>query len=145
MIPSALFSVLSDIGTPFSLDSSRSRISVARSALSAPVLRAHDKDPPLTSRYHVRSIPPGIRASAGFDSGRRDCGDLNGMGEPAAGEPVDLFLPANIARQFVGISVGIGRHPRQKLLQIQMVMELGGYRPGAPTAFAKASADKTSG
>ena len=30
------------------------------------------------------------------------------MGEPAAGEPVDLFLPANIARQFVGISVGIG-------------------------------------
>jgi len=67
------------------------------------------------------------------------------MGEPAAGEPVDLFLPANIARQFVGISVGIGRNRRQKLLQIQMVMELGGYRPGAPTAFAKASADKTSG
>jgi len=25
---------------------------------------------PLTSRYHVRSIPPGIRASAGFDSSR---------------------------------------------------------------------------
>jgi hypothetical protein len=30
------------------------------------------------------------------------------MGEPAAGAPVDLFLPANIARQFVGIPVGIG-------------------------------------
>jgi hypothetical protein len=32
------------------IGSSRSRISVARSALSAPALRAHDKDPPLTSR-----------------------------------------------------------------------------------------------
>jgi hypothetical protein len=39
--------------------SSRSRISVARSALSASASRAHDKDPPLTSRYHVRLIPPG--------------------------------------------------------------------------------------
>jgi hypothetical protein len=26
------------------------------------------------------------------------------------GRPVDLFLPANIAGQFVGISVGIGRN-----------------------------------
>jgi hypothetical protein len=50
------------------------------------------------------------RVSAGFDSGQSDCGNQNGMGEPAAGEPVDLFLPANIARQFVGISVGIGRN-----------------------------------
>ena len=63
------------------------------------------------------------------------------MGEPAAGEPVDLFLPANIARQFVGISVGIGRNRRQKLLQIQMVMELGGYRPGAPDGHPPSSAN----
>jgi hypothetical protein len=54
--------------------SSRSRISVARSALSASASRAHDKDPPLTARYHVRPIPPGIRVSAGFDSGLGDCG-----------------------------------------------------------------------
>jgi hypothetical protein len=44
-----------------------------------------------------------------------DCGDQNGMGVPAAGELVDLFLPTNIARQFVGISVGISRNRSQKL------------------------------
>jgi hypothetical protein len=44
------------------------------------------------------SIPPGFRVSAGFDSGRGDSGDLNGMGVPAAAEPVVLFLPANISR-----------------------------------------------
>jgi hypothetical protein len=43
------------------------------------------------------SIPPGFRVSAGFDSGRGDSGDLNGMGVPAAAEPVVLFLPANIS------------------------------------------------
>jgi len=42
-------------------------------------------------------------------------------GVPAAAGLAVLFLPANIARQFVGISVGIGRNRRQKLLQIQMV------------------------
>jgi len=55
------------------------------------------------------------------------------MGVPAAGEPFVLFLPANIVHQFVGISVGIGHDRRRKLLQIQMVMVLGGYRPGAPS------------
>jgi hypothetical protein len=30
------------------------------------------------------------------------------MGAPAAVEPAILFLPANTARQLVGISVGIG-------------------------------------
>jgi hypothetical protein len=53
-------------------------------------------------------------------------------GVPAAREPAVLFLPANTARQLVGISVGIGSNRRRKLLKIQMVMELGGYRPGAP-------------
>jgi hypothetical protein len=53
---------------------------------------------------------------------------------PAAGEPTVLFLPANAARQPVGISVGIGSNQRRKLLQIQMVIGLGGYRPGAPMA-----------
>ena len=43
-----------------------------------------------------------------------------------------LFLPANTARYLVGISVGIGRHLRLKHLRIQIVMGLGGYRPGAP-------------
>jgi len=36
-----------------------------------------------------------------------------------------------IARHVVGISVGIRSYQRLKLLQIQSVMELGGYRPGA--------------
>jgi hypothetical protein len=49
-------------------------ISVARSALSAPALRAHDKDPPLASQYHVRSRTPRFRVKAGFDPGRgRSC------------------------------------------------------------------------
>jgi hypothetical protein len=39
-------------------------------------------------------------------------------------------LPANTARQLVGISVGIGSNRRRKLLQIQIVMELGGYGQG---------------
>jgi hypothetical protein len=39
-----------------------------------------------------------------------DIGDVNGMGVPVAGEPVVLFLPANIAREFVGIPVGTGRN-----------------------------------
>jgi hypothetical protein len=56
------------------------------------------------------------------------------MGVPAAGEPFVLFLPANIAHQFVGISVGIGHDRRRKLLQIQMIMRLNGCRPGAPSA-----------
>jgi hypothetical protein len=46
------------------------------------------------------------------------------MGEPAAGEPVDLFLPANTARHHVGISVGIGSNTRRNLLEIQMVIGL---------------------
>ena len=50
------------------------------------------------------------------------------MGVPAAGEAFVLFLPANIALKFVGISVGIGHDRRRKLLQIQLVM---GW-PGAP-------------
>jgi hypothetical protein len=58
------------------------------------------------------------------------------MGVPAAMEPPILFLPVNGARHLVGISVGIGSHRRSKLLQIQMVMELGGYRPGAPVLRA---------
>ena len=57
---------------------------------------------------------------------------------PAAGEPAVLFLLANTARQLVGISVGIGSHRRQKLFKIQLVMVLGGYRPGAPEIFFRA-------
>jgi hypothetical protein len=52
------------------------------------------KDLPLTSQYHVRSIPPGFRVRAGFDSGRGDCGDRNGMGVPMpAGESHMDLLP----------------------------------------------------
>jgi hypothetical protein len=34
------------------------------------------------------------------------------MGRANAGEPAILFLPANTARQLVGISVGIGSNRR---------------------------------
>jgi hypothetical protein len=51
-------------------------------------------------------------------------------GVPAAVGLDVLFLPAITAHHLVGISVGIGRHRRQKLPQFQMVMALGGYRPG---------------
>ena len=54
------------------------------------------------------------------------------MGACLLREPAVLFLLANTARQLVGISVGIGSNRRRKLLQIQMVIELDGYRPGAP-------------
>jgi hypothetical protein len=51
-------------------------------------------------------------------------------GVPNARKAAILFLPANTARQLVGISVGIGSNRRGKFLQIQMVIALGGYRPG---------------
>jgi hypothetical protein len=54
---------------------------------------------------------------------------------PAAGEAAVLFLPANTARQLVGISVGIGSNLRSKSLQIQMIMEIDDCRPGAPEAL----------
>src|SRR5258708_17933366 len=46
-----------------------------------------------------------------------------------------IFFASYTARQLVGISVGIGDNRRQNLLQIQMVMALGGYRPGAPKDY----------
>jgi hypothetical protein len=61
---------------------------------------------------------------------------------PATGQPAVLFLQLIPRVNFVGISVGIGDDRRQKYFYIQMVMVVSGYRPGAPSAFAKASADK---
>jgi hypothetical protein len=49
------------------------------------------------------------------------------------GRPAVLFLPANTARQHVGISVGIGSNQRRKITQNQSVMLLGDCRPGAPS------------
>ena len=51
---------------------------------------------------------------------------------PADREVCCFIFPA---RHVVGISVGIGRHRKQKLPQYQTVMPLGGYRPGAPEAL----------
>jgi hypothetical protein len=64
-------------------------------------------------------------------------------GVPNARKAAILFLPANTARQLVGISVGIGSNRRGKFLQIQMVIALGGYRPGAPSRCFAASAGKS--
>jgi hypothetical protein len=62
-------------------------------------------------------------------------------GVPAAVEPAVLFLPAITARHLAGISVGIGRHRREKILQIQMLMASSGYRPGAPDGHPPSSVD----
>jgi hypothetical protein len=55
-----------------------------------------------------------------------------------------FYFASYIARHLVGISVGIGSNRRRKLLYIQMVMAVVEYRPGAPPAFANASAGTTS-
>jgi hypothetical protein len=78
----------------------------------------------------LRSIPTEFAVRAGFDSGRATWRPERHGGVPAAGEPAVLFLPANTARQPVGVSVGIGSNRRRKSLQIQLVMASGGYRPG---------------
>jgi hypothetical protein len=48
----------------------------------------------------------------------------------------DLFLRANAVRHLVGIPVGIRSDWRLKLSQIQLVILLGGCRPGAPSFAA---------
>jgi hypothetical protein len=77
------------------------------------------------SRLDFESEPGSIPVGAIVETG-------TAWGVPAAGEPAILFLPANTARQLVGISVGIGSNRRLKLFQIQLVMVLGDCRPGAP-------------
>jgi hypothetical protein len=78
------------------------------------------------SRREFESEPSSIPVGAIVETG-------TAWGVPAAVEPAVLSLPAIIAHHFVGISVGIGCHLRRKLLQIQIVMALGGNRPGAPS------------
>jgi hypothetical protein len=56
------------------------------------------------------------------------------------GKPAVLFLSANTARHPAGICAGIGSNRRQKCLQIQMVMVLDNYRPGAPSCHPPSSA-----
>jgi hypothetical protein len=76
--------------------------------------------------------PAAISTRAGFDSSWDDSGDRRRHGAfPLQGACCFIFA-SYTARQLVGISVGIGNNRRQKLLQIQMVMALGDYRPGAP-------------
>jgi hypothetical protein len=70
-----------------------------------------------------------------FRSGR-DCG-TGARDVPADREVCCFIFPA---RHVVGISVGIGRHRKQKLPQYQTVMPLGSYRPGAPSTFVGAGA-----
>jgi len=53
-------------------------------------------------------LPPGFRVRAGFDSGRDDCGERNGMGSALLPWSLLLFLPADAARHLAGISAGIG-------------------------------------
>jgi hypothetical protein len=107
-VRSVLFSVLSDIGTPSSLDVQQiadqrraisafgvglSRQAQTESTSEVVLHEVRDslgivghagwgtrEDLPLTSRFSVRSIPTGVRIRAGFDSRRGDCGDRNGMG-----------------------------------------------------------------
>jgi len=57
------------------------------------------------SRLDFESEPGSIPVGAIVGTG-------TASGVPAAGEPAILFLPANTARQLVGISVGIGSNRR---------------------------------
>ena len=102
MIPSALFSALSDIGTPFSLD-------VQQIADQRRAIGAFGAD---FACACVRSIPPGFRLSSIPIGAIVETGTAWSV--PAAVEPPVLFLPANGARHLVGISVGIGSHLRLK-------------------------------
>jgi hypothetical protein len=98
MIRSALFSVLSDIGTPSSL--AVQQIADQRRAISAlgVGLAPSATESPLEE---PGSIPVGAIVETG-----------TAWGVPAAVEPAVLFLPADAARHLVGISVGIGSHRR---------------------------------
>ena len=57
------------------------------------------------SRLDFESEPGSIPVGAIVETG-------TARGVPANGEPAILFLPANTARQLVGISVGIGSSRR---------------------------------
>jgi hypothetical protein len=75
--------------------------------------------------------PAAISIRAGFDSSWDDSGDRSGMGRSLLQGACCFIFASYTACQLVGISVGIGNNRRQKLLQIQLVMALGGYRSGA--------------
>jgi len=56
---------------------------------------------------YVKSMPSAFRISAGFDSGRGDCGVRNGIGVPAAGSLLFYFcrqIPRVILLVFVLVS-----------------------------------------
>jgi len=110
-IRSALFSVLSDIGTPSSLDVQQ--IADQRCTISAfgvglaPRQQSRPRNRP--SRPHFESKPGSIPVGTLWRSERHGAC-------PAAGEPAVLFLPASTERLLVGISVGIGNNRLQKLV-----------------------------
>jgi hypothetical protein len=57
------------------------------------------------------------------------------MGRACAPAACCFISTSYTARHLIGISVGIDSNRRRKLLYIQMVMALVGYRPGAPQDF----------
>ena len=120
MIRSAFFSVLSDIGTPSSLDVQQIADQRHRDRVfSASVCEAQQSCPPKSSQ------PPAFRVRGRVRFRSRaivETGTASGV--PCCREPPALFFLANTARQLVGISVGIGSNRRSKLCQIQMVMVL---------------------
>ena len=84
------------------------------------------------SPYWLRRLG---RSRSNFDPSRvrfqvDDCGDRSGMGRSLLQGACCFIFASYTARQLVGISVGIGNKRRQKFIQIQRVMALGGYRPG---------------
>jgi hypothetical protein len=96
--------VLSDIGTPSSLDVQQ--IADQRHAIGAfgvGLAPSASESPPEGRDFELE---PGSIPVAG------DCGDRNSMGRAYCREPPALFFGANTARQLVGISVGIGSNRR---------------------------------
>src|ERR1700733_13109344 len=140
MIRSASLSVLTDIGTPSSLDVqqiaewrrpiSAFGVGVAPGATdSIPEVVQHEVSvspgilgaqwsmtgPPSTSRYYVRSISTGSsQRRVRFQSGRLWRSERHGRAY--CREPPVLFLATNTAHHTVGISVGIGSNTRRSLL-----------------------------
>jgi hypothetical protein len=110
-VSSAALGVLSDIGTPSSLDVQQ--IADQRRTISAfgvglaPRQQSRPRNSP--SRRHFESEAGSIPVRTLWRPERHGAC-------PAAGEPAVLFLPANTARLLVGSSVGIGNNRLQKLV-----------------------------
>jgi len=135
--------------------SSRSRISVARSTLSASVSRQTQRDRvasrsrPARGKYLARVSwatwmdsrdktilwqldPTGFRVRAGLIPIGAIVETGTAWSVPVAGEPADKIFSRSSPRQLGGISVGIASNLQRELPEIQTVVGLDACQPEAP-------------